>query len=338
MGLRKHHVAAAALALALGCGGKSNGPIDPTPPPTAAPAIACPADLAIREVRSSTQPVIFVPPTATGGAAPVTVSCNPAPGSDFRLGTTAVNCAATDAQSRAAVCSFNVTLTGFALSAARFDTFGDSLTEGEVGRPSFALPFLDPPNAYPTKLQAALNDTYPDQGIVVINRGLSGDSVEATETKLRQFLPIDKPDAALLLTGYNDLTQACSPGRAGSSECAGAIDKVANGLRACLRRIREANVGVRYTFLSNLTPPGATGSNRIDGNAIVQVNGRIGQVAAAEGAVLVDSYAAFVGHEAEYVNVDGLHLRPAGYQALADTFFAAVKATVTQTPLLTATR
>jgi lysophospholipase L1-like esterase len=54
---------------------------------------------------------------------------------------------------------------------------------------------------------------------------------------------------------------------------------------------------------------------------------------AAEGAVLVDSYGKFVGHEAEYVNVDGLHLRPAGYQALADSFFAAIRATVPQTPL-----
>ena len=62
------------------------------------------------------------------------------------------------------------------------------------------------------------------------------------------------------------------------------------------------------------------------------------QVATSEGAVLVDSHAAFLGHEAEYVNVDGLHLRPAGYQALADTFFAAIKATVPQTPLLTLTR
>ena len=40
------------------------------------------------------------------------------------------------------------------------------------------------------------------------------------------------------------------------------------GLRACLRRVKEANAGVRYTFLSALTPPGPTGSHRIDGGAI----------------------------------------------------------------------
>ena len=337
MGLRKHHAAAAALTLAVACGGKNNGPIDPTPQP-AAPAIACPADLTVREVGMSLQPVNFAAPTVTGGASPVTVTCAPSSGSEFRLGTTPVTCAAMDAQSRAASCSFTVTLTGFKLSAVRFTTFGDSLTEGETGRPNVTMPFLDPPNAYPTRLQAAFSETYPDQGIVVINRGLSGDSIDATEAKLRQFLPIDRPDAALLLSGYNNLTSACSPGHGGSGECEGAIEKVGIGLRDCLRRIKEANVGVRFTFLSNLTPPGPTGSNRIDGGAIIRVNGRIRQLAAAEGAVFVDSYAAFVGHEAEYVNVDGLHLRPAGYQALADSFFAAIKATVPQTPLLTLTR
>ena len=333
MGIPRHHLAAAALTLAWGCGGKSGGPNAPTPQPSA-PTITCPADLAVREVRNAFQAVTYAAPATSGGASPVNVICNPASGSEFRLGTTPVSCSATDAQSRAASCSFNVTLTGFKLSVTRFDAFGDSLTEGEMGRPNIALPLLDPPNAYPTKLQNAFDDTYPGQGVVVVNRGLSGDSVEATESKLRQFLPVDRPEAVLLLTGYNNLTNPCSPGRGGSGECGNAIDKVVDGLRACLRRVKEANVGVRYTFVSNLTPPGPTGSNRIDGNAIVQINSRIRQMTAAEGVVHVDSYVAFVGHEAEYVNVDGLHLRPAGYQALADAFFAAIKATVDQTPLL----
>ena len=50
------------------------------------------------------------------------------------------------------------------------------------------------------------------------------------------------------------------------------------------------------------------------------------------GVILVDTYPKFVGHEAEYVDQDGLHLRPAGYQALADSFFSVIKTTVTSTP------
>ncbi|MEO7271061.1 MAG: hypothetical protein ABIX28_23470 [Vicinamibacterales bacterium] len=48
----------------------------------------------------------------------------------------------------------------------------------------------------------------------------------------------------------------------------------------------------------------------------------------------MDSYARFVGHEAEYVNVDGLHLRPAGYAALAEAFYTAIQATVPRVPAL----
>ena len=284
------------------------------------------------------QAVTYSAPTVSGGASPVTVTCDPASGSEFRLGTTPVSCAVSDAQSRVASCSFNVTLTGVLLDAVRFGAYGDSLTAGETGRPSVALPFIDTPNAYPTRLQAALDEAYPDQDIVVINRGRNGESVEATETSLRHFLPGDRPDAVLVLTGYNNLTGPCGPGRGGSGECEDAIDNVAAVLRDCLRRVREANAGVRYTFLSNLTPPGPSGSNRIDRAAILRVNDRIRQLAAADSVVLVDSYSAFAGREAEYVNVDGLHLRPAGYQALADTFFAAIKATIRETPLLTGTR
>jgi lysophospholipase L1-like esterase len=332
VGRTRHHFAAAALMLALGCGGSKGPGPGPTPQP-AAPTIACPADLTVREVRGATQPVSYGAPTTTDGASPITVTCTPASGSAFHLGTTPVSCTATDAQSRAASCSFSVTLKGFLIEAMKFDAFGDSLTAGETGRPNIAATFIDTPNAYPTRLQAAFADVYPDQSMVVINRGENGNSVEDTESKLRQFLPRDRPDAVLLLTGYNNLTGPCGGTRGNSGECEDAMKKLAVGLRDCLRRVSEANAGVRYTFLSNLTPSAPTGSNRIDSRAIVEMNARIRDVAAAGGAVLVDSYAAFVGHEADYVNVDGLHLRPAGYQALADAFFAAIQRTIPQTPL-----
>ena len=55
---------------------------------------------------------------------------------------------------------------------------------------------------------------------------------------------------------------------------------------------------------------------------------------ASEAVTLVDIYPLFVGHEAEYVSIDGLHLLPAGYQTIANAFFAAIKTTVPQTSLL----
>lgn len=314
------------------CGSHPNGP-DP-PPTTTAPQISCPVDVTVKGVTGSSQAVTFSAPTVTGGAAPVTVTCNPASGGAFPLGTASVSCAATDAQARQGTCSFKVTLTGFSLAVTKFQTDGDSLTQGEVGRPNLDPAIIDTPNAYPTKLQQTFDATYPGQGITVFNRGNGGDTVEMTLAKLPDFLLADRPDAVLLLSGFNNLTGPCAPGLAGTAGCKNAIDVVvAIGVRDCIRRVKESSVGVKYIFVSTLTPPGATGSNRIDGSAIIQANVRIKQMVASEGVVLVDSYASFAGHEAEYVNVDGLHLRPAGYQALADTFFAAIRATVPQTPL-----
>jgi lysophospholipase L1-like esterase len=122
------------------------------------------------------------------------------------------------------------------------------------------------------------------------------------------------------------------------ADCQAAIETVQFGIRDCIRRSRDFNVG--YVFVSTLTPPGpvlpgAPRDRRIAADAIVQANDRIRRIVAAEGATLVDAYPLFMGHEEEYVDTDGLHLRPAGYQLLADTFFAAIRATVPQTSLTT---
>jgi len=318
------------LVAAAACGSTS-GPMGPT---TAAPQIACPADLTVRGITGSSQAITFNQPSVTGGAAPVTVTCAPVSGASFPLGTTPVNCNATDAIGRQSSCAFNLTVTGTAIGVTKYGAFGDSLTEGEMGRPSSVPLAIDPTATYPVFLQALFDQAYPGQGVSVINRGHSGDTVEATQAAIVRFLPGDRPGAVLLLTGFNNLTDPCHAGQFATPACREAYNNtVPLGVRDCMREVKEANVGVKYIFVSTLTPPGATGSQRIDRSAIEQANIRIKQFVASEGGVLVDSYAAFLGHEAEYVNVDGLHLRSAGYQALADTFFAAIKSTVPQTPL-----
>ena len=314
------------VIISAGCGGGSS-----TPTPVAnAPQIACPADLTVREVPALTQEVTFPAPTTTDGTAPVNTTCSPASGTTFPLGATPVTCTARDAQSREASCSFNVTLNGFALSAKKFDAIGDSLTAGENGLPSV----VDPPNSYPTKLQALLDAYYPGQGMTVLNRGESGQRIERTEELIPNIVTTDRPDAVLLLGGYNNLTMPCPPGQANTQACRDAIDFVAVYTRDCIRRVKETTVGVKYIFVSTLTPPGPTGGKRIDKDAVIEVNRRVRQYIASERATLVDSHPVFVGHEAEYVSPDGLHLNPAGYQALADTFFGVIRNTIPQTPTL----
>ena len=317
-------LAAAALGVVLAarCGG--DGPVTPTPGP---PGITCPADISINGVTGGSQDVSFPAPTVTGGAQPVSVACTRESPSTFTLGATTVTCVASDHLGRQAACSFGVTLSAAVLSVTRFLAFGDSFTEGENGRlTAFGTPFLDVPNSYPTKLAALFAAEFPDQGIVVVNRGQSGEAVEDGLTRLPGELAAVRPDALLLLDGYNNLLDDCPFGEAIGSTCRATVDYVVSKLRDMIRTARGA--GVRYVFVSTLTPPGPVVGpepRAISLDAVAQVNDRIRPMVPAEGAVLVDPYPLFLGHEAEYVDEDGLPLRPAGYQVLAETFFSAIK-------------
>lgn len=318
---------AALTVLATACGGNKPGPAPTVDPPQ----ITCPSDVTVREVSSPTQEVTYPAPTTTGGASPVNVTCNPASGTRFVLGTTTVACAARDAQSREATCSFAINVNGFTLGAKKFLVAGDSLTAGENGLPSV----IDVPNSYPAKLAGLLDAVYPGQNVVVVNRGVSGLKAEELEERIVGIVNAERPDAVLLMVGYNNLTTPCAPGQFGTTACSAAIDFTAvYGTRDSIRRIRESPAAVKYIFASTLVPPGLTGSKRIDREAILETNRRIRQHVAAERATLVDPHPLFQGRETEFISPDGLHLLPPGYQAVADAFFNAIRLTIPQTPQL----
>jgi lysophospholipase L1-like esterase len=307
-----------------------------TPPP-AAPAISCPGEVSMRGVPGGAGNVTFQVPTAVGGALPVTVSCTPASGTRFATGVTPVACLAMDAQGRQANCSFTVTVTPLLIDVKRLIAFGDSITAGENGRNSLINSFVDFPNLYPIKLEGLLNAEYPDQGIVVLNRGKGAEFVADGVKRLKEVLEMDHGDALLLLGGYNDLLAECTPDHSASSACGRQIDEVVTGIRECIRIARVSAYGIKYVFVSTITPPGPLAGprdRRIAGDAVVRTNAALAAMAGTQGAVLVDTYARFAGHEAEYVDEDGLHLRPAGYQAMAQAFFDVIKQTVSATPAL----
>ena len=324
--------AAAALAMPLAACSNPNDPSPSTQPPTA----ACPANMSVGSVVGGSQAVSYPPPSVTGGAPPVSVACAPASGASFPVGPTTVSCTATDASARTAQCTFTVTLTAaLRLGATKFMAFGDSVTEGQNGRLTFrGERVVDVPNSYPTQLESMLNAEYTAEPITVVNRGYGGLSID----NLRQQLPNDlravHPQAVLLLGGYNDLLASCRPKDAATPQCASAITDVAAGMRKMIVSSKEA--ATSYIFVSTLTPPGpflgVPPDRRIADSAIVTANNKLISVVRSEGVTLVDPYPAFLGHEAEYVDQDGLHLRPAGNQALADAFFAAIKTTVPSTP------
>jgi lysophospholipase L1-like esterase len=238
----------------------------------------------------------------------------------------------TDSRGQLGQCTFSVILSAPTLSVTKFLAFGDSFTEGENGQLAIlGSPIVDPPNAYPTKLQALLNAEFVGQNIAVPARGVGGETAEAGLARLPGVLAVERPGALLLLEGYNNLTGPCPPGSGATPACTAAISTVVAALRSDIRVALAPSTGVRFVFVSTLTPPGpVVGSRdrRIAPDAIVLANAQLAPMIRAEGATLVDPHPLFLGHESQYVGDDGLHLRAPGYQVLAETFFAAIKGTI----------
>lgn len=78
--------------------------------PPVQPTILCPGNLSVGESSpdSGEATVNYAAPTTTGNC--VTTVCTPPSGSSFRLGTTTVNCKATDSAGNEVTCSFTVTV------------------------------------------------------------------------------------------------------------------------------------------------------------------------------------------------------------------------------------
>lgn len=320
---------AAWLVSAWACG---SSPMAPKPPVETL-RVSCPANVSIQGAAG--QPVTFTAPVATGGAAPVSVACTPASGTPFGAGTTPVACTATDAAGQSASCMFTVTVTvPIALSVSKFVAYGDSVTWGENGIP--ALYFRDEPNAYPTKLQALLQSTYVGQDITVPNLGWPGERVEDAKARLPGVLSQERPGALLVIDGYNNLLADCAFAGGVTPACATAIDFVVGTLREIVRIARQPAYQVGYVFVGTLTPPGSTVSGasdrRISPGAITRLNAGIQRMMPGEGAIVVDLYPLFLGHEAQYVAPDGLHLLPPGNEAIAQAFFSAIERHVPRSP------
>jgi len=81
-----------------------------TPNPMNGPLqVICSADIVVTATNVAGAVVIFDSSTS-GGCQPVTLTCNPASGSTFPIGTTTVTCTASDACDNRDVCSFTVTV------------------------------------------------------------------------------------------------------------------------------------------------------------------------------------------------------------------------------------
>lgn len=333
--MRPYTRACIALAIALsGCGGGSS-PTAPTPqnqPPIVSPdprpalTIACPTNVSTSTIENSAVAVPFGPATASGGVPPVQVSCTRQSGSMFASGTTTVQCTATDGAGQTTSCLFDVTVTvqPFRLTRTKFLAFGDSLTIGEVGvavsgttsagHPNFKLVVV-PSAAYPTKLQSVLRSRYTAQAssIEVTNAGLPGEWVQDGQHRLPGLLANTRPEVVMILEGYNDI---------GSQKDADVI-AAANAIDAMAKEARNRRARV---ILATLPPPRPGGIRSVPAEFVSDFNDWIRRIAAGEGALLVDLYAGMVADIQRHIGIDGLHPTEAGYERMAELFFAAIRA------------
>jgi lysophospholipase L1-like esterase len=312
-------VATAAAALVASCG-SHHGPTSPDHDPL---VILCPVGQAVDDLTNApTMPVNFQAPATTGGQAPVTVVCNPASGTSFTLGQTPVSCTATDAAGTVASCGFAVTVAPVPmLSLTSFMAFGDSLTEGEVEPQQHGWrPFVtDPEHGYPAVLLQLLQQRYKAQTISLANEGSGGEHVADGYIRLQGVLDANTPQVLLLFEGINDLNDTRD-----HDEIPQIVDTLRDDIREAIAH------GVETVFVSTLTPqreptPGASNRQPVDDQLIRDANDEIRDMAAREGAIVVDGYAAIDVDVATLVGADGLHLTVAGYQALANAFFTVIQ-------------
>ena len=319
-------VQAVAVSIALplaGCGGSPSQPT-PTPQP---PTLTCPADVAALSHDGAPVGVDYVVPSAANGAAPVTVACVPGPGSSFGVGTNTVTCTATDALARTATCNFAVSVSVVPeLGKVKFLAFGDSVTEGTISSPCPANDGSDTlwmtlavskPESYPFKLQGLLSARYVDQTVVVDNEGEAGKPAIGDLGRLKSALDSAEPEVLLLLHGFNDLLAAGRHHTFGTT-----IPKIASALEDMVKSGRSHRAAV---LLATLPAGNAAGCRGQGAPGIPALNEEIRKVAADEGAVLVDLYAALGGSPEGVIGIDGLHPTEEGYTKMAQVWFDAVK-------------
>ena len=233
------------------------------------------------------------------------MTCTPASGSEFPVGSSPVTCNASDQASHTASCTFAVHVEAIPqLAKTKFLAFGDSLTAGTTS-PAPSILTLNVADSYPTKLLALLSQRYQDQTIVVKNAGRAGEKIDEGLSRLSGVLDANDPQVLLLLEGANDLNTGMGD----------AISTIIHGLEDMIGKAERRNITV---FLATFPPQNPAGNRGNGANYVPELNQEIRALAADEGAILVDLYAGFGGTWVGYIGEDGLHPTPQGYDRMAE--------------------
>jgi lysophospholipase L1-like esterase len=210
------------------------------------------------------------------------------------------------------------------LKRTRFMAYGDSVTAGEITLPATGLTLKGFPNSrliqvpaasYPTVLKGLLTTRYTSQSaaITMFNEGLGAEKAEFAFARFVAAYDANRPDVVLLMEGYNDV--CCGNGEVG-------LRVMDTGITSMAAEARHRGARV---FIATLAP--ATWGDRfINEEQKDAANLRLREIAAREGAYLVDIFGALLPNLSANIGIDGMHPTEIGYRLVADAFFAAIQA------------
>ena len=167
---------------------------------TEAPTIVCPPDITVGQTSLLGAIVNYPAPGAVDNCPGVVMTCTPPPGSVFLLGTTTVNCTATDASGNTATCSFTITVT------TTPSTLNSKITGGGTvnvtnGKGSFAIVALTKSTGQPQG-----NLTYQDHvlGMIVKSTQVTSVVVSGTHAQVYGKATINGAGSYDFLVDLND--------------------------------------------------------------------------------------------------------------------------------------
>jgi len=197
------------------------------------------------------------------------------------------------------------------ISRTRYLAFGDSLTAGTIAPLALTTLGAGLPESYPFKLRALLEGRYTADTFTIENEGRPAELAQSGALRLPGVLAANNPEVVILLHGVNDIVVF------GAS----AVTRTAGYLETMARDARSAGAEV---VLCTLPPERQSGFRAGDPTALALYNDAIRQIAAREGATLVD-FARNFG-DLRLIGTDGLHPTEDGYTRMAQLLFEALRA------------
>lgn len=140
---------------------------------------------------------------------------------------------------------------------------------------------------------------------------MPGERAEQGVTRLPGLLRQHAPQVVLLMEGANDLNTFGGSG----------VRRAADALEAMLQEARCRGVRAMLATLPPQRPGSRSGQSA---HLIEDYNALLRHVAADEGAIVVDVFAAF-GNDLSLIGADGLHPTENGYERIAQAFFDSIK-------------